>query len=161
MVFLVECDADRALVRTLTSTSKRNIIHSGGGSNVIINLTKRYENSKGLVDEDPGSSKPRSFQRFRETELFEREALKIMYHNDRNNHLIILKPRLEDWVLGAARESGVDIKRYDLPDDALRLHEMINVHLGRFEELIEDLKQRSRRMAKLREILTSASDDRS
>jgi len=154
MVFLVECKPERILVKTLTSTANRNIIHSGGKSNVIIDLAKRYEDSKGVVDEDPGNLTPRSFQRFREVNSFEEHSLKILLDKERKNHLVILRPRLEEWILKAAKESRVNVKKYGLPDDPLRLHDIINVNTDRFEELIEGLK-RSKQLTLLREILTS------
>lgn len=157
MVFLVECKPDQTLIEILTRTPKRNIIHSGNKSGVIIHLIKNYEDSKGVIDEDPNSRKPRSLQKFREIETFEDFDIKILGYADRNNYLVILNPRLEDWILRCAKESYVDIRAYGLPDDAIRLHEEINLQLNKFERLIRDLMKRSRRLKFLKKILMNSS----
>ena len=43
--------------------------------------------------------------------------LRILRNTNRNNDLIILCPRLEDWILEAAKEANVDIETYNLPKD--------------------------------------------
>lgn len=157
MVFLVECKPDQTMIEALTSTPKRNIIHSGNKSGVIKRLTKNYENSKGMIDEDPNSPKPRLIQRFREVDSSEEHALKLLYYADKNNYLVVLSPRLEDWILRATKESNVDLKAYGLPDDAVRLHAEINLQINKFERLIRDLMRKSIRLKHLAKILRSYS----
>lgn len=52
MVYVVECEADRTLVKILTTAPKRDIIHGGNKAGVLKILLNRYESSKGMIDED-------------------------------------------------------------------------------------------------------------
>jgi len=45
------------------------------------------------------------------------------------------------WVLEAAKEVGIDMKKYNLPTDATELHKQINAKINGFNKLLEDLKQ--------------------
>lgn len=157
MTFLVECKPDWVMIEALTSSLRRNIVHAGNKSGVIKHLISHYEDSKGIVDEDPGRSTPRYLQRFREVEEFEEYALKILYYAKRNNYLFILSPRLEDWILNVARQSNIDVTEYGLPDDPIMLHAEINLKIDRFEILIRDLMRTSRQVKFLAEILVSYS----
>jgi len=65
----------------------------------------------------------------------------------------LISPRLEEWILKAARETGKDIRKYDLPDNAARLHTEINIALDKFENLLEDLKDSSNRLRTLKRLL--------
>ena len=140
-------------MKVLTSVSKRNIIHAGNKSEVIKALVKHYENSKGLVDEDPGSTQPRYLHEF--TQKGERYSIKVLHNHHRNNYLIILCPRLEDWVLQAAARSNVDVRSYGLPNDPSRLHKRINLQVDKFEKLLKDLMQRSEWLRFLARVLRS------
>ena len=143
MPFLVECTPDYTLVEVLTYASKSDIVHAGNKSEVIKALVRHYENSKGIVDEDPGSAQPRYLHEFTGEKVFENYSIKVLQYPSRNNYLIILCPRLEDWVLQAARRSNVDVRSYGLPNDSSRLHKRINIQVNRFERLLRDLMRRS------------------
>ena len=153
MPFLVECKPDRVMIDALTATPKRNIIHAGNKSGVIKRLIKNYENSKGIVDEDPGSPEPKYLQRFKEIEELKDYSIRVLHYASRNNYLIILRPRLEDWILRAAGQSNIDVKKYGLPDDPVILHAEINLHIDKFERLIKDLVRKSRHLRALAKIL--------
>jgi len=72
-----------------------------------------------------------------------------MHQKSRNNTLIILCPRLEEWILEAAREANVDLQKYNLPNDPAKLHQQINIQIDKFQRLIERLKTKSNRLKKL------------
>lgn len=72
-----------------------------------------------------------------------------MNDNSNDNDLIVLCPRLEEWVLKATKEAEIDITRYNLPDDGDKLHRMININIDKFEKLITDLKEKSLMMKAL------------
>lgn len=144
MIYL-ECDADEVLVKAL-GVSRREIKHSSDKGDVCNRLEKN-RNSKGLVDEDPGSPRPRYIEKLK---LFSHESeIKVLYDEKNQNHLIVLCPRLEEWVLKAVKEVRADIGDYSLPNDADKLHEVINVKLRNFVDLLEDIKKRSRMLKTL------------
>ena len=114
MTYVVECEADITLVKSLIFISRKNIIHGGNKPGVLETLERR-QNCKGMVDEDPWSIQPPKIYRFQEKEYFPGSMLRILRNTNRNNYLIILCPRLEDWILEAAKESNVDVETYNLP----------------------------------------------
>lgn len=141
----VECKPDRALVSSL-GVPKRNIIHEGGKSKVCRRLEKS-RNSKGLVDEDPLSEQPPYIERL--NLIQDRHEIKTLHDNRRGNYLVVLCPRLEEWILKAAKEAEIDLGKYNLPDDAEKLHKIINININKFEKLIAELKGRSKIVAAL------------
>jgi len=142
-----ECKPDSALVKTL-GVPKKEIIHLGGKPEVCKQLEKR-KNWKGLIDEDPFSVQPPYLKKLQVRENLSDYELKVLNDNSNNNDLIVLCPRLEEWVLKATKEADIDIKKYNLPDDGERLHKEINIDIDKFEKLIKDLKGKSRMMKAL------------
>jgi len=128
-------------VRTL-GLSKKQIICQQGKPEVCKQLGKQ-ENWIGLVDEDPFSVQPSYLKRMPMKEDLPVYGLKILKDTSKNNDVIILCPRLEEWILKAAKEAKIDIKRYNLPDDGYQLHKVINFNLRKFEKLVNDLKGKS------------------
>lgn len=66
-----------------------------------------------------------------------------MYDEKTKNHLIILSPRLEGWILKAAKKAGVDVKKHGLPDEEYELHRVINMRLKEFENFLEEIRKNS------------------
>lgn len=114
---------------------------------------RNYEGSIGMIDQDPYSSQPPDLQRFTEIQFLEREQVRILRHNRRNNLLVILCPRLEEWIIEASKEANVELNSYSLPNDPYELHDIINVSLDKFQQLVEDLMRRSNRIRTLRDYL--------
>jgi hypothetical protein len=106
-----------------------------------------------LLDEDPSSAQPRYIKEAKlEDDLFEHD-IKVLHHNSTNNRLIVLCPTLEAWILKAVREAGIDIRRYNLPNNPTRLHSEINISLGKIENLVEELKESSNKLKALKRLL--------
>ncbi len=145
-----ECKPDSYLVGIL-GIPKKQIIHQQGKPEVCKQLAKR-ENWKGLIDEDPFSIQPTYLKKLEQTENLSNYGLKILKDASKNNDLIILSPNLEGWILKAAKEAKIDIKRYNLPNNEEKLHEEINTDLRKFERLINDLKDDSERVKVLKEL---------
>ncbi|MDP3024100.1 MAG: hypothetical protein Q8O10_01035 [candidate division Zixibacteria bacterium] len=57
--------------------------------------------------------------------------------------MIVLCPRIEEWVLKAAKEREIDISKYGLSNDASELHELLTIKPERIVKLIEDIKGKS------------------
>ena len=137
----VECKPDIILVKSLIKISKREIIHAGNKPEVCKRLEKR-ENCIGLVDEDPWSIQPSYMKKMNVEDLSEYQ-LKIL-RDKKDNQLVVLCPMLEEWMLKTAKEAQVKLRNYKLPNDAIRLHEIININLKKVEKLIKDLKNCNR-----------------
>lgn len=152
-LYLVECKPDGALVKVLTHTSRKNILHAGGKTELLRKLTERFANAKGIVDEDPLSPEPPHLRKFEEKQELTQCDIRILYQRSGNNILIILCPKLEDWVLKAVHEANVNPKDYGLPDNPERLHEQINIKTDKFQELVESIQSKSERLKKLKQHL--------
>jgi hypothetical protein len=158
MIF-VECRPDYVLVSALISNFLRlKIEHSYGKSAVLRKLVRgkgssNYENSVGMIDEDPRSSQPAIVKKFVELADFPEHEIKLKYHRPLNNHLLIICPRLEEWIIKAAAEANVNMTEYGLPNIPGILHQTVNLDIEKFRLLVNDLKSRSRRIRKLQQSL--------
>jgi len=154
-MYLVECKPDEIIVDSLTLATRENVRHAGNKSELLKILTTRYENSKGIVDEDPGRIQPPQLQKFQEQQDLTTYNLRILHQASRNNMLIILCPTLEEWILKAAREANVDPKEYSLPDEPIRLRHQINFLLDKLQRLLDELRTKSNRLRELKKYLTT------
>jgi len=152
-IYLVECKPDATLVKSLTLAPRKRIEHAGNKSQLLKKLTEHYGNSKGIIDEDPGSVQPPHLQKFREKQDLTSYKLKILHQKSKNNTLIILRPRLEDWILDASKEANINPEKYSLPKDPTKLHEQINIQIDKFQKLVKNLAK-SRRLKALQTHLT-------
>jgi len=134
----VECLPDRTLVKVL-GVPKRKIEHAGDKGRICNRLEKTY-NSKGLIDEDPLSSQPNYIKRLKLISS-DKGEIRLLYDEKAENHLIILSPRLEGWILKAAKEAEVDIRKHGLPDEEHELHKVINMRLKEFENFLEEIRK--------------------
>ena len=137
----------------LTNINYRNINHSGNKSTVIYNLVKNYISSKGVVDEDPGNPVTRLINQFQPHHNYHAYSINVQYDGVRDNYLISLYPKHEDWVLNAARVSHVDIRKYGLPNNSNHLKRIINDNLSRYEKFLDILIPVSQHMQQLQQIL--------
>ena len=70
---------------------------------------------------------------------------------------MILRPKLEDWILDTAKGVSVDVGRFNLPNRPRELHQVINANLTKFERLLEVLQaSSSERLNVLRQLLNKA-----
>jgi len=151
MIF-VECKPDRVLVWPIMGIPRRAIRHAGNKPRVCKELERR-RNCRGLVDEDPWSVQPSYLRRMVVVEDLSSFSIKILYDESRGNCLVVLCPRLEEWVLEAVKEAEIDLRRYGLPRDVEKFHREVNVGLVKFERLIGDLKGHSKRIEMLKRSL--------
>ena len=149
----VECKADLALVKSITSIPKKEIIHRNGKSGVCQKL-KENKNCKGMVDEDPGRTQPPYMRKLRLENELAQDELKVFHDESNRNRIFILCPALEEWILKAAKEADLDIERYSLPSTSKKLHRVINLDLSKFERLLEVLKDKApERLKALKKLL--------
>lgn len=149
---LVECNPDKLLVKKL-GVPKKSIIHAGSKSEVCKRLEKKMTNSVGLIDEDPFSVQPRYIRKLKVLENPQRFGIKVLFDEEKNNSIIVLSPRLEEWIIEASREARIDLEKYKLPRDGNTLHKVINSNLSKFENLLDELINKSERVEVLKNIL--------
>jgi hypothetical protein len=153
-MYRVECDPDVALVNSLTSVPERRIMHHHGKNELLRKLLKQND-SVGVIDKDPLSIQPTVYlQRFHVLNYSDSDGIEILHHRQGHNRLIILYPRLEEWVIESSRRVNISLRDYNLPTNGNELHEVINFKIKRFEELLDDLKQSSERVKILKRRLT-------
>jgi hypothetical protein len=155
MMILVECDPDNVLVNMLGIENKE-IECARGIGNVSNKLKKRKECKLGLVDEDPdpGKTVPNYFKEF---ELIEdKDEIKLLYHKEDKKYVIMLCPRLEEWILKVVKLANMDMSNYNLPSNADDLHK-ITIAMTKFEDyfvnLIKDLKGKSKELKTLENLI--------
>jgi len=139
----VECKRHLTLVKALTNIHRHEIRHAANKGD-ICNILKRRADCKALLDEDPQSLQPHYIREAKEEDDLSEHGIKVLYHKASNNYLVLLCPTTQEWVLRAASEANIDVRKYGLPDNARKLHQEININLDRFENLLEDLKDSNR-----------------
>ena len=145
MTVLVECFADEALVRAL-GVGRREILHAGDRGRVC-NKMRKGSRLTGLVDEDPGGPTPGYLD---ELALIEESGdMRVLEDKSRGNKLIVLRPRLEEWILEAAREADLDWNALGLASSPSLFRKMIATRPGRIAEVVRSIGGKSRRLSKL------------
>lgn len=134
---VLECKPDEALLKALGYPVKR-IVHQNNRGEVINYLKKNPQRILGIIDDDPDTAKPTFFGTF-QRETIEKHKVESFIINKSSTRLIVIKPRLEDWVLFHAAQCKIDVTDYYLPTTSKKLHEEINSKLPRFTNLIKDM----------------------
>lgn len=147
MIYL-ECNTDEILARSL-SLPRKEIRHLRNKGEVCKRL-QRSANCKGLVDEDPGSPQPRYIGGLRA--VSEKYGVKHLYDEKAKNSLIVLCPRLEEWILRAAKESKADLAKYGLPEDADILHG-IRIEQENFKQFVKSIGSHSKMLNELKRLI--------
>ncbi len=148
MIF-VECYPDEALVRVL-GIPRNEIKHAKSKGNVCKKLSKE-RGCLGMVDEDPTSSQP-SYLRKYQTQ-WRRNEVMLLFDRSTNNSVIVICPRLEEWILKAAEGCKAKLEDYGLPSNPQQLHKTIGANTDNFKELVEAIKAKSQRIKTLAEVL--------
>lgn len=130
----VECLPDELLVSKIGFTKKK-ITHHQGKSRVFHYLSKN-ENKLAIVDEDPGSPQTNYEKGLR---FLEEVGGAKFYTDNSNNKVIILKTKLEDWIINLCNSNKIDITKFGLPKKPNELHDTINHRLNNFGNLIDSL----------------------
>jgi hypothetical protein len=142
MIVAIECNADETFVVALFPKSRDYIRHFRGRSPIITRITEEETVSGiGIVDEDPQSNNlPRYFNdAYVQSESFG-SVKRYVHRNKSACSLIMLCPRLEEWLLARAKAAGIDRAAYGLPDTGERLHEYAHYEREpKFEEFMKRL----------------------
>ena len=153
----VEGKADRVPALRLTNLTNREVKVEGDRGKVLNRLAQDND-SLAMVDEDPGQVQPGQLRRMQLVSDYPSEGLKLYADNRQNNRVIVVCPRLEEWIIRAAQDADLQLSspRYNLPSGPSSLHSAINDDLRKLERLIDDLlAAQSPRVLKLQQLLTS------
>ena len=140
MKVLVECNADEVVLRNL-GVSKKQLFHFGGKDKLITRL-RNLPGAIGVVDEDPTSFQhPDLMASYHQVESAEGLCL-LTCQGSGGQRLVIVCPKLEDWLIGRAKSSGIRPEDYGLPSDPDRLHSIPRYEQKEgFHRFIQELKQ--------------------
>lgn len=149
MRILVECNADESVLRAL-GLSKKQIRHERCKGEVI-NRLRKLPGAIGVVDEDPASAQPRDLNNYQE-EVQTTEGLRLLTRQGKGaQRLILVCPKLEDWLIHRARSIGIEPENYGLPADPNRLHSIPRYEQKEgFRHFLAELKERDSGMHLLR-----------
>ncbi len=133
---VLECNPDEALVKSLGFTRKQVTHQPNKGS--VFNYLEKNPSCVGIVDEDPGSAAPGHFAKYKK-QGDTRFDIDVYSYPNRQTRLLVLKPRLEEWILKHAEGNGVRVTNYSLPQNGHQLHKVINERISKFEALLNEL----------------------
>jgi hypothetical protein len=119
MKIAVECYPDEVVLRGL-GVPRKHVLHQARKGEVF-NWLKRNAGVVGMVDEDPDSDQPRDLVSYQQVQASE-GLLLLVRQGSSGQRLIVVRPRLEDWLIQRARACGVDPRQYQLPGTAKELH---------------------------------------
>ena len=126
MIF-IECNPDKFVVRQLIrgKQQRKGIKHGGGKSGVLDILEKGKGSIVGIVDEDPNRTKHPPKKRKDYVKEIAKGSIKLLRkRNDSSKSLIELSPDLEGWLINRAKENGIGLEEYGLPDDPKKMHDI-------------------------------------
>ena len=136
MIF-VECYPDELLLRTL-GISRQSLRHERCKGNVVKRV-RDLAQAVGLIDEDPDSTQPKELRNYQVTK--ETEGLRLLVHRDADRRkLVMVCPRLEEWIFRRSAVSGVSPAKFNLPKDAESLHRIPRYEQKpKFRQFLEEL----------------------
>jgi len=149
MRVLVECNADEVVLRNL-GVQKRQLFHFGG-KDKLINRLRHLHGAVGVVDEDPASIQhPDLKASYRQTESAEGLRL-LARQGSGGQRLVVICPKLEDWLIERAKSSGIRPEDHGLPSDPDRLHSIPRYEQKEgFRRFLSVLKEQDKGMHLLR-----------
>jgi hypothetical protein len=137
----VECFADITLVQSLNSVPREHIAHFFRGRSGVCKYLSATGNSKGMIDEDPSAARHPYEEKGEVDNSFLSLDIKQLKYPSQTNELIVLCPKLEDWIIKSAQISHIELIRHGLPDDPNQLHNIIDQKINEFRTIIHLLKK--------------------
>jgi hypothetical protein len=144
MRILVECYPDETLLRTL-GVPRKQLRHERCKGEVVKRVLK-FDCATGVIDEDPASAQPRELDNYKEVRAAEGLRL-LARRDDKNKRLIIICPRLEDWLLQRAGLSGIEPEDYGVLSQPNHLHSIPRYErTDGFQRFLSELKEQDKGM---------------
>lgn len=133
--YYVECNPDQELLEYLKVPVDK-ITHCKGSGN-IFNKLKKNLNRNALIDEDPHAA---IHPYYSELQLTHNEkGLKVYIDKTRNNKILVLEPRFEEWLIQTAKEKKLKLADYNLSENPHFLHSTINSRLKNLNRLLHEI----------------------
>ena len=134
-MLLLECSPDEALARKL-GCARRGLRHLAGKSRICTYLSES-ESNIGLIDEDPKTVQPPYLDDLQ----LESEQHEIRLYRDaaRNHRLVVLCPRLEEWLIRTTELAGIALADFGLSNRGNDLHREINSRISNVQKLLDEL----------------------
>ncbi|HYR58822.1 MAG TPA: hypothetical protein VEO95_09345 [Chthoniobacteraceae bacterium] len=150
MRLLLECKPDETLARELGHV-RRDCEHLNDKGRVC-NRLKRSNGLVAMIDDDPDAAQPPYLQELKKDS--DEHGIRILVDPARGHRVIILQPRLEEWIIDTATAAKVGLEDFGLSNKGNELHREINFRLPAFVRLIQALAQAgSPRLTRLKEAL--------
>jgi hypothetical protein len=133
----VECYADELLAQVL-GVPRREVRHECGKGNIFRRL-RQLEAGKGLVDEDPSACQPAEWLQYRV--VAQQGSVTLRQHvRAEARQVIVLSPRLEEWLYERAEACQIRPEAYGLPRSAEMLKKFPRYESKpAFRKFLEDL----------------------
>ena len=155
MKLFLECKPDETLAVAL-GVPGRAITHCHGKGKVSKNL-RDHSNVIGMVDEDAGNTETPTLKKYAEVSASYGVRLKL--EKVQNNRLVVICPKLEDWIIEAAKSASVKMTKYNLSENPNALHADINYRLPNFQRLLAELLElNSPLLLRLKSLLAGGKD---
>ena len=149
-MLLLECKPDEIVAKRLGRTRRECIHHNDKGR--VCNRLKRTVGSTGMIDEDPGSAQPPYLATL--SEVSDECDVRVLQDARRNHRIVIIRPRLEEWLIKTTAQAGLRMADFGLSDRGNELHREINSRLPKLEELLAALLDaRSPRLLHLQSLI--------
>ena len=156
MTFLVEDAPHKSLLQSL-GIPRKGILLFGSKGNVIKKL-KDCPGDMGMVDEDPQSIQTQPHELANYQEVGRSEGLRLLARIGHNKQkLVVLCPRIEDWLIQRAKLSDIDPKQYYLPSTPRELKGLVHYEQkDGFRRFLAELKERDKGMHLLSQYILQA-----
>ena len=136
MTVFVECKPDETLVVALGAV-KRDITHYQGKDELAKALQKKSD-VVAMIDEDPLSAQPSYLKSLSVEDAV--SGIRLLRDKKRSHRVLVVCPRLEDWLVAAVKESGLTLQDFGYHAvDGRSLHAEINERIGSLQKLIAKL----------------------
>jgi hypothetical protein len=68
--------------------------------------------------------------------------------------IIVICPRLEEWILEIAKQENINLSEFNLPDNPSEFHSTVNFNITNFQKLLHKLKEtENKRLLALKEFI--------
>lgn len=152
-----ECYIDTGLIETLLPT-KVGYNHQKGCNNVVIEMTTsnglKDGFALGIVDKDK-----RQLNYLAECEIIDSVpgSLLLWKHKEKHHYIIQICPEAEQWIIGLAKELGIVISNYNLPEDLREFckasKKLTDSDDKRFIGLFSEMRSRGSENIKIRKLV--------
>lgn len=133
-VMFIEGKTDELLVIKM---SFKNCFKRAEGIGEVCNKLMNSEDSCGLVDEDPTKSRPSYLENLlRNAVISNNHGVIVAHDRKRNNYLIVLSPDREGWIIQTAKELGINLRNFSLPNNPKEFKKISMINPQKVERLI-------------------------